>query len=186
MRKCCRTKHAYFVCLCYAIQSHFCNFQCENGIYVCQITRMGLSGYRLLLAFCGPTDWFAMTSYSTRFVLYVFPDDGSINLMLLVQKLQQFFLTLISESRLCVSLSKCRAEVFDKAHKRTLNRSRTNLIQNYLQFSWTYWLLSLTLGARQLHLALLTTAASDKLSPVRLWWQGLVKQIAPIMIGVYE
>jgi hypothetical protein len=40
--------------------------------------------------------------------------------------------------------------------------------------------LSLTLGAKQLRLALMTTAASDKLSPVGLWWQGLVKQIAPI------
>ena len=28
----------------------FSNFQCENGIYVCQITRMGVSGNKLLLA----------------------------------------------------------------------------------------------------------------------------------------
>ncbi len=40
--------------------------------------------------------------------------------------------------------------------------------------------LSLILGARQLRLVLMTTTASDKMSPVGLWCQGLVKQIAPI------
>jgi len=70
--KCCRTKHDYFVCLCYFWpESNF--FLVISFIwkrYLCRSNyEIGISGNKLV---DGYTDLFTMTSYSNSFVLYVF------------------------------------------------------------------------------------------------------------------
>ncbi len=119
--------------LCLTKSQFFCNLLYNNGIYVCQITRIGISGN---------TPIYSQWLHTVIFLCCMFfPDDGSVNLMLMVEIRQQFFQTLKSYSRLYVSLSNA-----------------------WLKFSTTHNSLSFTLGARQLRLALMTTAASAKMS----------------------
>ena len=76
-----------------------------------EFTRRSVSSnMHLLASFGGSAVWFTVIYYSNIFVLYVFPDDESINSLLILQK-QPFLLTLKSLSRLYASLSDCKAEV---------------------------------------------------------------------------